>query len=191
MLQTDPNQFGQILAALTLPLPSLLLGVGTGSIATYFVVKAVDQKRWNREKADRLETVRRDAIARALLWLEPMQDCVGKADTSIAAFLRSEMDEETFVNQYPSINEKLEELTIPADLRVLLPEGTEASRDNVARTLSYIRFRASSVWLPEVRREEKKIDGIFEECGRLLNEVSELINDLARKLRAEYVRTYQ
>ena len=98
-----------------------LIGVLIGGLITYLTTRALDGRRWQREKKDRLQERQREALALALDWLAPIEAAWIRASGSALSLIHGRISEDEFLNRWPDLLSALSKRDIPAPLRVLLP----------------------------------------------------------------------
>jgi hypothetical protein len=68
-----------------------LAGTLVGGLITYWVTRSVELQKWRREKQDRLAAAKREAIAKALGWLDPMDRSLTTVNLQVSSLLQFDL----------------------------------------------------------------------------------------------------
>ncbi|MCH8270859.1 MAG: hypothetical protein IH985_06570 [Planctomycetes bacterium] len=166
-----------------------LAGVLIGGLVTYWATRAIEVRRWNQEKKDRLAHAKREAVAKALGWLDPMDRALASVNMKVSALLHCDIDYEQFLIQFPNLISDLAKMDLPADLRLLLPADVYADGHHILRMFDEVCTEAIR-WGQQARRERKPMLGL-RECGQKLDAIAKQIDGLHEKLKQAYLATFE
>ena len=116
-----------------------LLGVLVGGLMTYFATRSVETRRWKQQKRDRLAEGRRDAISQALAWLDPMDRTLTTVNMLVSSLLQLHIEDEDFLDRFPSLNSELAKSDVQPGIRPLLPIYAYQDGSNIVRGFGSIR----------------------------------------------------
>jgi hypothetical protein len=168
-----------------LPLATGLGGIALGGVLGW-VGKAIEQRRsWDLEKKrDRLYR-EREALSKALAWIDPMTLAYSRASFLSLQYIMHRFDDDHFRERYPSnLGAQLEALEVPMDMRIFLPKGVQ---ERGVRILS----RLGNLYLEALAQRGRDPKDVFEAVFRLTQEVEGEINTLRTELTDALLSTYE
>jgi len=166
-----------------------LAGVVVGGLVTYFVTRSIEIQRWRQQKHDRLAQAKRDAVAKALGWLDPMDRALSSVNLQVSALLQFNLEDEEFLMRFPNLVSELAKMDVPADLRLLLPANVYPDGIRILRGFDDVRTEAIG-WGQRARVERKPMLGL-QECGQKLDALHAQIDVLREKLTQAYLATFK
>ena len=183
-MSPDTVQIGSLVISKTLfdilvPLVSGLIGTITGGFITYLTTRAIEGRKWQREKEEKLKEQKREAISVALEWIAPLDQSLTQASIASSAFQQGDIDQEKFLKDYPYVISSLTTLDPPARLRVMLPENSYAMSLEVIRGIDELKSLA-------LRGRMKS----FMACTKLVSALRQKIDKLDSYLKEEYLKTF-
>lgn len=188
-MESEVVQIGSFQASkMLLDIVFPLIGVIIGGVVTYLVTTASERQRWRQAKQDRLAEAKREGIAIALQWLDPMELAISRANMLLSAYLQGDMDQEEFMERWPYLLGELKKYEIPARLRVLLPSELYVQSIRIVQCLDEIRT-AGVRYGQEAKLRKKPFLGLHEcyaKLDTLAAEVEKLAEDLAGMYRSTF-----
>ncbi len=183
VVQFGPWFFSKPALDVIIPIATFVLG----SILTYITTWHLDNRRWRREKGEKLAEREREAIEKALEWIDPLRNAYSRADFIAGQFIfTGTVTEDQFQVKFPhDILNLFAKREVPTHLRGLLPAGVyrkgfhfnEMFQDAFLEALRLPpRSRGLEVW----RAYQPRLDTIKAEIDRLEDD-----------LRAAYMGTFQ
>lgn len=155
-----------------------LLGTLIGGLISYLATTAAEDRKYRREKKDRLQEQQREALALALEWIEPIGNALTRA-TSVSRSLQMHLiDENQFLHDYPDLIASLANMDPPARLRVFLPKDAYPTVNEIVSELDTIKAKALS-------------HGTLMECIELGADLSVKLGNLKNYLEDEYRKTFR
>ena len=166
-----------------------LLGAVVGGLATYFVMSRVEHQKWRQERHEKFLSLKRDALAAALEWIEPMRNAESRASSLVMAVISGDIDDEHFLERFPYLLGELVTRDLPANQRAVLPDGVYVRGHRIRRKLDEVRY------LGVRHGQEAKLRGKpytgFQECSDKLNAISQQIEGLETDLREAFRKTFE
>lgn len=166
-----------------------LLGVLVGGLISYFTARGVERQRWKRERQEKLAGLRRDALAAALEWIEPMRNAETRASSLVMAAIRGDVDDEHFLKEFPYLLGELVKKDLPASQRAVLPENVYARGHRIVRDMDELSHLGVK-YGQEARVMGKPMAG-FQECSGKLDTIGKQISELETDLREAFRRTFE
>lgn len=167
---------------------AILCGAIVGGLITFFAMRAIERQRWRQDKADRLAQMKREALAHALEWLDPMDRAISRASTLTSAFLQGTLEHEELMKGWPALLSQLAPRDIPPRLRVFLPKGAYAKGNAIV--LSLDRLLTETVRSGQELRLGKDRSQGWENCFTQVTSIQEAISTLKHELEAHYKETF-
>lgn len=167
---------------------SSLAGVLVGGLVTYLATRTIETQRWGQEKKNRLATAKREAIGRALAWLDPMDRALTSANLMVSSLLQFTLEYEEFYLRFPHLIADLAKMDLPADLRLLLPPRVYAEGHQIVRAFDEVHTQAILLG-QRAKLEGKPMLGL-KECGEKLDAIGRQIEGFREKLSQAYLATF-
>ncbi len=147
----DTIQFGPWLISksfvdIMIPLFGALIGTLIGGFISYWATKTVEDRKYQREKKDKLREQQREALAFALEWIDPLIDTISQVLHLTGNYLKDSLDKDAFERDYPNLMASIASLQPPARLKVLLPETTYPRISEIASDLGILKSMALDNW---------------------------------------------
>ena len=101
-----------------------LISVIVGGLITYFTTQALERRRWKEQQKTRLLERKREALEKALLWIDIVERDVTAATLVAGNYIDGRIDESEFRKRWPRLLTKLAETDLPPHLGILLPANT-------------------------------------------------------------------
>ncbi len=180
---------GDELMPILLSMAGPLLGTIVGGLITFIVMRSIEHQRWLRERQEKLLGLKRDALAAALEWFEPMRNAESRASSLVMAAIRGEIDDERFLNEFPYLLGELIKKDLPANQRAVLPDNVYARGHRIVRELDEVRVLGIK-YGQEARIKGKPLPG-FRECSDKLGNIGQQITELEKELQEAYRRTFK
>jgi hypothetical protein len=165
-----------------------LLSIIVGQVTTYFIMRNIERQKWQQEKKEKLLEIKRDAIAAALEWIEPMRNAQIRAESLVIAAIHGDFDHEKFLKKFPYLIGELVKKEIPAKLRAVLPDTIYPSGHRIVR--EFEETRVLGVKYGEEATIMKKPLAGFQECSKKLDTINQKIEALETELRNEFQKTF-
>jgi len=165
-----------------------LAGTVVGGLITYFVTRAIEYQKWKQAKQERLSEVRRQGMAQALEWLDPIELAISGASMRVSSVLHGSIEHEEVFETWPNLISQLAKMDIPVKVRVLLPEDIYPRSQQIFLELE--ELRAKAVEAAQEMKLKKRPSPALRECFDRLKKLDALLNDLRVKLIEEYKSTF-
>jgi hypothetical protein len=165
-----------------------LLGVVVGGLISALSTWGLEHRRWRRNRSEKLEALRRDALTAALEWIEPMRNAESHASSLVMAVIRGDVDDEQFLEEFPYLIGDLAKKDLSASLRAILPDDGYSRGHEIVRNLEELRFLGVR-FSKEARLKGQPIMG-FQECSAKLDHIGKLITALETDLRKAFYDTF-
>lgn len=166
-----------------------LLGAVVGGFITFFVMRNIEHLKWKKERQEKYLGLKREALAAALEWVEPMRNAEIRASSLIMAAIRGDIDEEHLLKEFPYLLGELVNKDLPANQRAVLPDKIYSAGHHIVREFDEIRIIGVK-YGQEARIKGKPLVG-FQECSDKLNAIGQQITELESELRDAYHRTFE
>ena len=164
-----------------------LAGTVVGGLITYFVTRSIENQKFKQAKQERLSEIRRQGIAQALEWLEPIDKSISDASMRISSILHDTIDQDELFATWPNLISQLAKMDIPIKLRVLLPEDIYPKGQDIIRELEGLRAKA--VQASQEMKQKKLPSPALKECFDRLNKIEALFKEMELKIINEYKST--
>lgn len=172
---------------LTMAVP--LLGVLLGGFISYFTAHGVERQRWKRERQEKLASLRRDALAAALEWIEPMRNAETRASSLVMAAIQGNVDDEHFLKEFPYLLGELVKKDLLANQRAVLPDNVYARGHRIVRDIDELSYLGVK-YCQKARNIGKPMAG-FQECSSKLDSIGKQITEFETDLREAFRRTFE
>lgn len=172
-----------------LPIAGSLLGALVGGLITYLSTRGVERQRWRRKRQEKLLSLRRDALAVALEWIEPMRNAETHASGLVMSAIRGEVNDDDFLKKFPYLLGELVKKDLPASQRAVLPDNFYARGNRIVNELDELRVLGVK-YGQEARVMGKPMAG-FQECSVKLDAIGKQISKLEADLREAFSRTFE
>ena len=166
-----------------------LLGTIVGGLIAYNAAQGVARKTWQRERQEKLDSLRREALAAALEWIEPMRNAEAWASGLVMSSIRGEVDDEDFQKKFPYLLGELVKRDLTGSQRAVLPQDVYARGHNIIRELEDLRCLGLK-YGAQARVMGKPMSG-FPECSAKLDAIKRQITELEDELRNEFKGTFK
>jgi hypothetical protein len=167
----------------------LLGGVVVGGLITYFTTRALENKKWDQQKKDRLQEQRREALGLALEWIPPIEIALTEASLAASRFLKNELSTNDFLKRWPDLLSRLAKRDLPMKLNILLPSSIVSQSYEIVKQLEDLQsFALASKSLSKLRKDEwmKRFHSFSEQVASVSNNFEALKQDL----KSEYEKTF-
>jgi hypothetical protein len=176
-----------VLKLLTMVAP--LLYVILGSLISVLSTWGLERRKWQRERQEKLATLKRDALAAALEWIQPMRNAQIRASSLVMSAIQGEVDNEQFLEQYPYLLGDLVKKELPGCLQAVLPKGSYARGQEIVRSLDDLQYLG--IKHGEQARVMGKVMSGFQECSEKLDVLGKQIAALETDLRRTFLDTFE
>jgi len=177
MVQIGPLVISKSLINVLIPLIGTLIGTLIGGLISYLAITAAEDRKYRREKKDKLQEQQREALALALEWIMPIENALTRASLLGTSFQRHLIDEHKFRHDYPDLISSLANMDPSAHLRVFLPKDAYPRVYEIVEGLHTLRSMA-------LRHET------LMECIELEADLSIKVGNLKTYLEDEYRKTF-
>ena len=166
-----------------------LLGALVGGLISSLTIYGVERQRWRRERQEKLASLKREALAAALEWIQPMRNAEIHAHGLVMSAIRGEVEPGDFLNTFPYLLGELVKKDLPASQRAVLPDNIFARGHHIIHELDDLRYLG--VKYGEDARVMGKLMAGFEECSVKLNTIGKEIAGLETDMREAFRRTFE
>ncbi len=177
------------IASKILPIAGTLIGVVIGGLISAFSTWRIENQKWRRDRKEKLDVLRRDALAVALEWLEPMRNAETRASLLVMSAIQGTVDDEQFLNEFPYLLGDLVKQDLPGNLRAVLPNDAYARGYEIVRNIYNLRILGVK-YGQEARRKGIPMVG-FDECNAALATISKQIIALETDLQNAFRSTFE
>jgi phosphate/sulfate permease len=176
-----------IISKVVLDVLAPLIGTLVGGFITYISTRTVENRKWEQQKRDKFQEQRREAIALALEWLDPIRSALSKATLITSSKLFNRRSDEDFRKSWPNLLATLSQMDPPARLQVMLPQNTYERGLHIIHGLDELR----SFLLIDQPTNKEELQAKFEQCSHHLSVLQNTLRSLEKDLTDEYKRTFQ
>ena len=166
-----------------------LVGVVIGGLISALSTWGLDRQRWRRDRREKYAALRRDAIATALEWIEPMRSAESRASLLVTAAINGDVDAEQFLSEFPHLVGDLAKKDMSGVLRAVLPEDAYTRGLEIVRSLDELRFLGVK-YGQEARVKGRPMAG-YQECSAVLDAIRQRITRLETDLRKGFSETFE
>jgi hypothetical protein len=117
---------GQDFAARFFALLGPLLGAIVGGLISIVATQMLELRRRRHERREKLDSLRREALAGALEWVEPMRQAHTRASSLVVVALHGNVDDERLFTDWPYLLGDLVKKDLPGNQRAVLPDDVYA-----------------------------------------------------------------
>ena len=160
-----------------------LLGVVAGGLLSIIT----ERQKWRHDRQEKLAALRRDGLAAALEWIEPMRNANSRASSLVMAAIQGEIDDERFYKDFPNLIGVLAKQDLQANQRAVLPEDVYPRGLRIVKELD--ELYTLGVRYGQISRVKRKPMAGFQECSAKLEAVGKHISQLEADLRKSYIET--
>lgn len=163
-----------------------LLGVLVGGFISALTTRSLERSRWRHDRQEKLAAQKRDALAAALEWMDPMRNAKIAASRFLAAAIHGDIDQETLSELWPNLGGELKDL--PGHQRALLPDDIYPRGHHIVfeiKKLKNLAMRSA-----QSHSEDRPPAGLEEGYPRL-ETVADNIKSLEDDLRKAYLATFE
>lgn len=163
-----------------------LLGTIVGGLITYLATRAADHRKWKRERQEKLDERRREALEVAYSWVTPLDCAIAKAEGYANLYRHGTVDKERLLEQWPHALGAVED--VPDHLRPFLPEDAYRLSLGIVNKLEELKV----VMLNHERTFDLTDEGkeMVRQRLRLLQEVKDNLQSLRDQLEEAYLKTF-
>ncbi|AZT83278.1 hypothetical protein EHN06_06790 [Marinobacter sp. NP-4(2019)] len=165
-----------------------LLAVIVGGLLTSITTFFIERQKWKRERRNKLDELRRDAVAAALEWISPMRSAEYAASSIVMAALQGDFEHERFMNDYPNLVLELAKSDLTGVQRASLPSDFYARGHEIIRDLEKLRFLGVKCG-QEVKIGRSDPQG-YKECTETMTRISTAIEELESELKRFFLETF-
>jgi hypothetical protein len=190
-MQSDTVQIGSLVISKSVFDAFIVLAsVIVGGLVTYFTTRALENKRWAQQKADRLQDHRREALSLALDWIPPIEIALSRATSLASGYLQGHITEDHLYNHWPNLLSQLAKKDLPMRLNVLLPPSIQRRVNEIIRQLEQLQTFAlrSKPATKTAKVEWKNQFGAFTQLAHALTDNFDALN---HELLTEHANSYQ
>lgn len=165
-----------------------LLGTIIGGVIAYFASRFATSQKWKQEKLDRLATTKREAIASALEWLDPIQHAISEASTKFFISLDPSTDYADIFHKWPDLLSNLANLEMSQKYRLLLPIDVYPKGIEIINKLEELR-----TWAVKINQEVKikqAANVSYERGVKTITDLNTQLNELSEILTEEYKNSF-
>jgi hypothetical protein len=169
-----------------------LVGVVIGGFiaaGTAFLLEEFRRRHQRREKRD---DIKREALRRALAWIDPMEKALTAAEVETYALLQSKIDEQEFRQRYPNLVSELAEFDLSLDQRLILDDDPYPLGNGIRKAVEDLRQLAIERWeqtrYPKSSPTLSVVDASYE-CSMTVEAIRERIDELRQQLAKQYRAT--
>ncbi len=166
-----------------------LLGAIVGGLISALSTWGLERQRWRRDRREKLAALRRDALSKALEWIEPMRNAESLASSLVMAAIRGDVDDEQFLKEFPNLIGDLAKKDLSGSLRAVLPDDAYDRGHEIVRDLGELRILGVK-YGQEVRLKGEAMVG-FQECSAKLDVIGKRITTLETDLRKAFCETFE
>lgn len=166
-----------------------LLGALVGGLIASLTAWSLERQRWRHERQEKLLSLRREALAAALEWIEPMRNAETRASSLVMAAIRGDFDNEKFLKEFPYLLGELVKKDLPANQRAVLPHNLYERGHQIVRDMDQLTYLGVKFG-QEATVMGKPMAG-FQECSNKLETIDKQISELENDLREAFRRTFQ
>ena len=169
-----------------------LVGVVIGGFIATGTAFLLEEFRRHHQRREKRDDIKREALRRALAWIDPMEKALTAAEVEIYALLHGRIDEELFRQRYPNLISELAEFDLSLDQRLILDDDPYPLGNGIRQAVEDLKQLAIDRWeqtrYPEGSPMLSVIDASYE-CSNTVEGIRDRIDELRQQLAKEYRAT--
>ena len=165
-----------------------LAGVIVGALIASFTTLIAERQRRKHDRKEKLASLKREALAAALEWFEPMRDAYIRSSSLVMAAISGDVDDRQLLKEWPNLLGVLSKKDVPEHLLAVLPEDPYLRGRRIIGKfdeLCMLCVRSCQ----EPREEGKPIAG-SDVCYAKLESLGAEITQFEKDLRKEFRKTF-
>lgn len=166
-----------------------LLGVLVGGVISFLTSAKLERQRSKRERRDKLDVARREALGAVLEWIEPMRNAEIRASSLVTAAIQGDIDDDEFNKEFPYLLGELKKKDLPGSQRALLPQDTYARGIGVVQELEQLRILG--IRYGQRARVRGESSAGFQECHMKLSKIRKQISEIEEDIRKAFLGTFE
>lgn len=171
---------------------SSVVGVVVGGLLTAGTAYLLEQLRRRHLRRDKRDDARREALRRALAWIDPMVRALTTAEIEIYALLHGTIDEQRFCQRYPNLISELAEFDLSLDQRLVLDDDPYTLGNGIRQAVEDLKQQALNRWektqYPQGSPTLSTVDASYE-CSLVIEGIRQRVDALRQQLSKEYRAT--
>lgn len=165
-----------------------LLGAIVGGLIASRTAHGVERQKWQRERQEKLASLKREALAAALEWIEPMRNAEIRASAFVMSAIRGVFDHKEFLKEFPNLRGELAKRDLKANQRAVLPDNIYTQGHSIICELDELQSLGVK-YGQDATMMGKPTPG-YQECHDKLDAIGKQISKLETDLREAYCRTF-
>jgi len=169
-----------------------LVGVVIGGFIAAGTAFLLEELRRRHQRRDKRDDIRREALRRALAWIDPMEKALTAAEVEIYALLHGTINEQKFRQRYPNLISELAELDLSLDQRLVLDEDPYPFGNGIRQAVEDLKQlaidRLEKTRYPQPSPTLSIVDASYE-CSLTIEGIRQRIDELRQQLSKEYRAT--
>jgi hypothetical protein len=165
-----------------------LIGVLIGGAISYFAMWSLENRRWERERKHKIKSERREALAVALEWLDPMERAISSASMIVSSFLQHNIEHEELMTRWPRLLTDLSKKDVPPRLKLFLPKDIYERGNLILREMDDLRYMAIKCGV-QGKLKNMPFYG-WDTCFPKLSAIEKMIASLHNDLEERYKATF-
>ncbi len=149
----------------------------------------IERSRWRRERQEKLTGLKREALAAALEWIEPMRNAESRASGLVMSAIRGEVSHEDFLERFPYLLGDLVKKDLPANQRAVLPDNVYARGHGII--LEFDELQYLGVRYGQKAKVMGKLMAGFQESSAKLDTIGKQISELETDLKKAFSKTFE
>jgi len=171
---------------------SSIVGVVVGGVLAAGTAYFLEELRRRHQRRDKRDDERREALRKALAWIDPMEKALTAAEVEIYALLRGTVDEQQFRQGYPNLISALATLDLSLDQRLVLDDDPYPFGNGIRQAIEDLRQMALDRWektrYPQPSPALSIVDASYE-CSLIVEGIRQRVDELRQQLSKEYRAT--
>lgn len=167
------------------PLVGAIVGALISSLTTY----GIERSRWRRERQEKLAGLKREALAAALEWIEPMRNAEIRASGLVMSSIRGEVSHEDFLERFPHLLGDLVKKDLPANQQAVLPDNVYPRGHRIIHELDDLQILG--VRYGQEAKVKGRLMAGFQECSAKLDTIGKQISELETDLKKAFNKTFE
>jgi hypothetical protein len=166
-----------------------LLGALVGGLISSLATRALERQKWRHDRQEKFASLRRDALAAALEWIEPMRNAQTRASSLAMAAIQGNIEDEQLLREWPYLLGDLVKKDLPGNLRAILPDDTYERGHRIVRELDALCVLGVK-YGQDARVMGRPMEG-YQECSAKLDAIETQISQLETDLRKAFQATFE